>query len=76
MAELSRQRARQIQEEKLPLPDDRFHIAPEQIKEEHVPEQMPRAVVQKDGGKELPAVGGAQARYRSGPRYSRTKPGW
>ena len=57
MTQFSCDRARKIQEEKLPLPNDRFHVAAEQIQNEHVPDQMPRPVVQEDGGKKLPSVG-------------------
>src|SRR5438034_4499867 len=56
MAELTGEGAGEIKKKKLPLADDRFHVAPEQIKQEHVPEQMPRAVMQKSGCNKLPAV--------------------
>ena len=66
MAELARECPGEIKEKKLALADDRFHIAPEQIKKEHVPEQVPGAVVEKSGGDELPAVGGAEASIAQG----------
>src|SRR5438067_1791825 len=56
MAELTGEGAGEIKKKKLPLADDRFHVAPEQIKQEHVPEEMPRAVMQKSGRNELPAI--------------------
>src|ERR1700731_3188160 len=60
MAEFTRERAGKIKKEELPLADDRFHITPEQIKQEHVAEEMPWPIVQKSGGEELPAVGGPE----------------
>src|SRR3954470_4641673 len=60
MAELTRERSGQVEEEELALPDDRFHVPAEQIEQEHVSEQMPRTVVEKRRGEELPAIGGAQ----------------
>src|SRR5206468_64219 len=53
-------RSGEIKKEELALTDDRFHVAPQQIKEKHVPEQVPRAIVQKRGADELPTVGRAQ----------------
>src|ERR1700716_3266819 len=60
MAELTRDCAGEIKKKELPLADDRFHVAPEQVEQEHVPEQMPRPIVQKGGGDELPPVGFVQ----------------
>ena len=61
MAQLSRRHAREIQKEKLPLANDRFHVAAQQIQDEHVSNQVPRPVVQESGGKELPSVGRVNA---------------
>ena len=61
MAQLAGERSCQVKEEKLPLANDRFDIAPEQVKEEHVPEQMPRTVVQERRRNELPAIRRTQA---------------
>src|ERR1700716_3208704 len=61
MAKLAGQCAGEIKKKELPLADDRFHVAPEQIKQEHVPEQMPRSIVQKSGGDELPSVSVVQS---------------
>src|ERR1700716_1584903 len=60
MAKLAGQCAGEIKKKELPLADDRFHVSPEQIKQEHVPEQMPWPIVQKSGGDELPPVGVVQ----------------
>ena len=56
MTQFARKRARKIKKKKLPLADDRFHVAAEQIQNEHVSEQMPGPVVQEDGGKKLPSI--------------------
>jgi hypothetical protein len=66
MAELTRECAGEIKKKELPLADDRFHVSPEQIKQEHVPEQMPRPIVQEGGGDELPPVGFVQPMIAQG----------
>jgi hypothetical protein len=43
------------------LPENRFKIASEKIQDEHVSEQMPRAVVQKHRGDKLPGISVADA---------------
>src|SRR2546423_13659919 len=60
MTELAGQCSGQIKEKELALTDNRLDVAAEQIEEEHVAEQMPRAIVEKSGGEELPPVGRAQ----------------
>src|ERR1051326_7866513 len=61
MAQLAGERSSEIEKKKLALADDRFDVAAEKIEEEHVPEQMPRAIVKKRGRDKLPAVSGTQA---------------
>src|SRR4030088_2093536 len=61
MTKLAGDRAEKIKNEKMALSDDRFHIAPEQIENDGVADQMPRAVMQKDGGKKLPTKSCAHA---------------
>ena len=58
VAQFSGHGAGKIKKKKLLLPDDRFHVSPEQIKDEHVPDQVPRPVVQERCSKKLPAVRG------------------
>jgi hypothetical protein len=56
MTEFATKRAKEIKEKKLPLPDDRLHIAPDKIKDQHVGNEMPDVVIEKRGGKKLPRI--------------------
>src|SRR5207248_420649 len=66
MAQLARERAGEIKKKKLPLTNDRFHVTPEQIKQQHVPEQMPRSIVQERRGEELPSISGPKSAIAQG----------
>jgi hypothetical protein len=57
MTELATKRTKEIQEQKLALPDDGFHIAPDKIKDQHVGDEMPDAVMEQWRGEKLPGVG-------------------
>ena len=56
MAELARDRSREIEEKKIPLTQDRLHIASKQIEDDGVAEKMPWPVVQEESGDELPGI--------------------
>src|SRR5881227_4123870 len=56
MTELAAKRAKQVEEEKLPLPDNCLHVAPDKIKDQHIGEEMPDVVIEQRGGKKLPGV--------------------
>src|SRR5438067_7928772 len=70
MAQLTRERAGEIKKKELPLTDDRFHVTPEQIKQEHVPEQMPWSIVQERRGEKLPPIGGAKSAIAQGKIFT------
>src|SRR5438552_4818020 len=56
MTELATKRAKQIEEEKLPLADNGLHVAPDKIKDQHNGEEMPDVVIEQRGGKKLPGA--------------------
>ncbi len=56
MTEFATKRAKEIEEKKLPLPDDRLHIAPDKIKDQHAGNEMPDVVIEQRGGKKLPGI--------------------
>jgi len=56
MTEFATKRAEEIEEKKLPLADDRLHIAPDKIKDQHAGNEMPDVVVEERGGKKLPGI--------------------
>jgi len=57
MAELAAKCAKEIEEKKLPLPDNCLHVASDKIKDQHIGEEMPDVVIEKRGSKKLPGVG-------------------
>jgi hypothetical protein len=57
VAQLAHPGARQKKQKELALSEDRFHIAPEEIQNEQVSEQVPWTCVQKRGRKKLPSIG-------------------
>src|SRR5258708_10336392 len=56
MTEFATKGAKEIEEKKLPLPDDRLHIAPDKIKDQHAGNEMPDVVIDQWGGKKLPGI--------------------
>src|SRR6266513_2738444 len=56
MTELAAKCAKEIEEEKLPLPDNHLHVASNKIKDQHIGEEMPDVVIEQRGGKKLPGV--------------------
>ena len=56
MTEFATKCAEEIEEKKLPLADDRFHIAPDKIKDQHAAGEMPDVVIEQRGGKKLPGI--------------------
>src|SRR4029453_2840622 len=56
MTELAAKRAKEIEEKKLPLPDNCLDVAPDKIKDQHIGEEMPDVVIEQRGGKKLPGV--------------------
>ena len=56
MPEFTTDLAAQEQIEKVPLAEDRFHIAAENIENEKIPEEMKGVAIQKRRGQELPRV--------------------
>jgi hypothetical protein len=56
MAQLATDGPGQIQIKKMPLTKNGLQIASEKIEDQHVCQQMPRPVVQKHSGNELPRV--------------------
>jgi len=57
MTELATKRTKEIQKQKLALPDDGFDIAPDKIKNQHVGGKMPDVVMKQWRGEKLPGVG-------------------
>ena len=66
MAELPADRAGQIKIKEVSLAKNRFDVAAENIKDEHVSQEMPRTVVKKNGGDELPGIGVVHAAVAEG----------
>ena len=56
MTKLAAKRAKEIKEEKLPLPDNCLNVAPDKIKDQNNGEEMPDVVIEEGGGKKLPGV--------------------
>src|SRR3954447_15397701 len=57
MRKLARQPAKEKEQKKISLTDDRFYIAADKIEDERVGREMPDAVMQKHRADELPGVG-------------------
>ena len=56
MTEFAAKRAKEIEEKKLPLADDRLDIAPDKLKDKYAGNKMPDVVIEQRCGKKLPGI--------------------